>query len=126
MLQTSIAALADPNRFRIVELLRTGPRPVNDIAGALRLNQPQVSKHLKVLKDAGWVDVEARAQQRVYELQPEPLRELAGWLERCDIVKYGGLHASAGDARAVLDGARTLVMTTTRAPGRAATTSEAA
>lgn len=82
MLQTSIAALADPNRFRIVELLRTGPRPVNDIAGALRLNQPQVSKHLKVLKDAGWVDVEARAQQRLYELQPAPLRELADWLER--------------------------------------------
>jgi DNA-binding transcriptional ArsR family regulator len=82
MLQTSIAALSDPNRFRIVELLRTGARPVNDIAGALRLNQPQVSKHLKVLKDAGWLDVEARAQQRLYQLQPAPLRELSEWLER--------------------------------------------
>lgn len=82
MLSTSLAALADPNRFRIVELLRTGARPVNDIAGALRLNQPQVSKHLKVLKDTGWVDVEARAQQRLYQLQPAPLRELSEWLER--------------------------------------------
>lgn len=82
MLQTSIAALADPNRFRIVELLRTGARPVNDIADALSLNQPQVSKHLKVLKESGWVDVEPRAQQRLYQLQPGPLRELSGWLER--------------------------------------------
>lgn len=82
MLQTSIAALADPNRFRIVELLRTGARPVNDIADALSLNQPQVSKHLKVLKESGWVDVEPRAQQRLYQLQPGPLRELSIWLER--------------------------------------------
>lgn len=81
-MQTSIAVLADPNRFRIVELLRTGPRPVNDIAERLTLNQPQVSKHLKVLKDAGWVEVEAQAQQRVYELSPAPLREMARWLER--------------------------------------------
>ena len=82
MVSTTIAVLADPNRFRIVELLRTGPLPVNDIAGSLRLNQPQVSKHLKVLKDAGWVDVEARAQQRLYDLQAAPLRELSDWLER--------------------------------------------
>jgi hypothetical protein len=47
--------------------------------------------------------------------------QIADWLERCDIVKYGGLKATAEDARGVLDGARTLVMTTTRAPGRAST-----
>jgi len=82
MLQTTIAALADPNRFRIVELLRAGPRAVGDIADALRLNQPQVSKHLKVLKETGWVDVEAEAQKRLYELQAAPLRELSEWLER--------------------------------------------
>ena len=82
MLQTSIAAIADPNRFRIVELLRNGPYAVNDIVVSLQLNQPQVSKHLKVLKESGWVDVEARAQQRVYQLQAAPLRELADWLER--------------------------------------------
>ena len=78
----ALAALADPNRFRIVELLRAGERSVNDIGERLRLNQPQVSKHLRVLKEAGLVDVEARAQQRVYELRPQALRQLHEWLER--------------------------------------------
>ncbi len=82
MLQPALAALADPNRFRIVELLLAGPRPVSDIATQLGLNQPQVSKHLKVLKATGWLDVEPQAQQRLYQLQPAPLRELAAWLER--------------------------------------------
>jgi DNA-binding transcriptional ArsR family regulator len=81
MIET-FAALAEPNRFRIVELLRSGPRPVNDIGERLRLNQPQVSKHLRVLKEAGLVDVHPRAQQRLYELRAEPLRELHDWLER--------------------------------------------
>jgi DNA-binding transcriptional ArsR family regulator len=81
MLET-FAALAEPNRLRIVELLLAGPRAVNDIGEALKLNQPQVSKHLRVLKDAGLVDVEPRAQQRLYGLRPEPLRQLHDWLER--------------------------------------------
>jgi DNA-binding transcriptional ArsR family regulator len=76
------AALAEPNRFRIVELLRAGPRPVNDIGERLRLPQPQVSKHLRVLKEAGLVAVQPRAQQRLYELRAPPLRELHDWLER--------------------------------------------
>ena len=78
----ALAALAEPSRFRIVELLRAGPRPVNDIGERLRLNQPQVSKHLRVLKEAGVVDVQAKAQQRVYELRPDALRQLHEWLER--------------------------------------------
>lgn len=78
----TFAALAEPNRFRIVELLRAGARPVNDIGERLELNQPQVSKHLRVLKEAGLVEVEARAQQRVYALSPAPLREIDGWLEK--------------------------------------------
>jgi DNA-binding transcriptional ArsR family regulator len=78
----TFAALAVPNRFRIFELLCTGPRPVNDIGRRLRLNQPQVSKHLRVLKEAGLVDVQARGQQRLYELRPQPLRRLHDWLER--------------------------------------------
>jgi DNA-binding transcriptional ArsR family regulator len=82
MVVETFAALAEPNRFRIVELLRSGPRSVNDIGERLRLNQPQVSKHLRVLKEAGLVDVEARAQQRLYELRPQPLRRMQGWLER--------------------------------------------
>jgi DNA-binding transcriptional ArsR family regulator len=78
----TFAALAEPNRFRIVELLRSGARTVNEIGARLELNQPQVSKHLRVLKDAGLVNVEPRAQQRVYELRARPLRELHDWLDR--------------------------------------------
>ena len=81
MIET-FTALAEPNRLRIVELLRSGPRPVLEIGAALRMNQPQVSKHLRVLKEARLVDVEPRAQQRLYGLRPEPLRELGEWLER--------------------------------------------
>ena len=81
MIET-FAALAEPNRYRIVELLRSGGRSVNEIGARLDLNQPQVSKHLKVLREVGLVRVEPRAQQRVYELQAKPLRELHGWLDR--------------------------------------------
>ena len=79
----TFAALAEPNRFRIVELLlRSGARSVNEIGERLELNQPQVSKHLRVLKEAGLVDVEARARQRGYELRGKQLRQLHDWLER--------------------------------------------
>jgi DNA-binding transcriptional ArsR family regulator len=78
----TFAALAEPNRLRIVELLRSGSRTVNEIGERLALNQPQVSKHLKVLKGAGLVDMEPRAQQRIYELRTQPLRQLDRWLER--------------------------------------------
>jgi DNA-binding transcriptional ArsR family regulator len=78
----TFAALAEPTRFRIVELLRAGPRPVGEIGGRLRLNQPQVSKHLRVLKESGLVEAAPRAQQRLYRLRSEPLHELHQWLER--------------------------------------------
>ena len=82
MIET-LAALAEPNRFRIVELLlRSGPSPVNEIGARLHLQQPQVSKHLRVLREAGLVEVRPRAQQRLYELRAQPLRELHEWLER--------------------------------------------
>ena len=81
MIET-FAALAEPNRYRIVELLRAGPRSVNEIGERLDLAQPQVSKHLRVLKDVGLVDVEPRAQQRLYELRPQPLRKMHDWIER--------------------------------------------
>ncbi|WP_434045963.1 MULTISPECIES: ArsR/SmtB family transcription factor [Sorangium] len=76
------AALADPTRLRIVELLRAGPRPVGEICDRLPLPQPQVSKHLRVLRDAGLVDVQPRAQQRIYGLRARRLRELNAWIER--------------------------------------------
>jgi DNA-binding transcriptional ArsR family regulator len=78
----TLAALAEPNRLRIVELLRAGPRPVNDIRGRLKLRQSQASQHLKVLKDVGLVEIEPRAQQRFYKLRAEPLKQLHEWLDR--------------------------------------------
>jgi DNA-binding transcriptional ArsR family regulator len=78
----TLRALAEPNRLHIVELLRNGPRPVGYMAHRLRLRQPQVSKHLRVLSDAGLVDVRADAQRRIYALRPAPLQQLEVWLER--------------------------------------------
>lgn len=80
-MQVTFAALADASRLRIIELLRGGPQPVSAIADTLELRQPQVSKHLRVLKEAGLVDVEAQAQLRLYRLSPEPLRELQAWID---------------------------------------------
>jgi DNA-binding transcriptional ArsR family regulator len=81
MRNTSLSALSEPNRMRIVELLRDGPRPVGEIAGRLRLRQPQVSKHLRVLSEAGFVKANPVAQQRIYQLQSKPFEELDSWLE---------------------------------------------
>jgi DNA-binding transcriptional ArsR family regulator len=77
-----LAALGEPNRLRIVELLRGGPRPVNDIHLRLKLRQSQASQHLKVLRDVGLVKMEPRAQQRFYKLRAEPLKQLHDWLDR--------------------------------------------
>lgn len=74
-------ALAEPNRFRIIELLREGPRPVGEIAERLQIRQPQVSKHLRVLSEAGLVDVHPAANQRIYQLRREPFQTFAEWLE---------------------------------------------
>ena len=80
MLHQSLAALAEPNRFRIVDALRTGPSAVADLGARVSLGQPQVSKHLKVLRDCGLVRVYPRGQQRLYALSPEPFAELNAWL----------------------------------------------
>ena len=68
--------LSEQNRLDIVELLRAGAKPVNEITARLRLNQPQVSKHLRVLADAGIVNAHHIAQQRYYQLQQKPLLEI--------------------------------------------------
>jgi DNA-binding transcriptional ArsR family regulator len=77
-----LKALGEANRFQIVELLLGGPRPVGDMAVQLGLRQPQVSKHLRVLSDAGLVGVRVDAQRRIYALQPEALKELEVWVEK--------------------------------------------
>ena len=73
-------ALAEPNRRRILDFLAQRERPVNDLVSLLRVSQPAVSKHLRVLRDAGLVEVRAEAQRRLYRVRPEPLRELDDWL----------------------------------------------
>ncbi|MGC7097774.1 ArsR/SmtB family transcription factor [Amycolatopsis lurida] len=77
--QQRLTAISEPNRFRIVELLRDGPRSVGEIVEALDLGQPQVSRHLRLLADAGVVEVTKKAQQRIYRLRPEAMRELSDW-----------------------------------------------
>ena len=81
-MMATLRALAEPHRFQIVELLRGGPRPVGDMVTRLRLRQPQVSKHLRILSEAGLVDVRVDAQRRIYALRPAPLQELEVWLEK--------------------------------------------
>jgi DNA-binding transcriptional ArsR family regulator len=76
----SFAALAEPTRRQILDLLREQPHAVGGLVDALGMNQPAVSKHLRVLRDAGFVDVEVDAQRRIYSLRLEPLRELDAWL----------------------------------------------
>jgi DNA-binding transcriptional ArsR family regulator len=76
----AIEVLAEPNRRRILDLLRGGERPVGELVAQMTLTQPAVSKHLRVLKDAGLVDVRAQAQRRLYRIRPEPLAELDAWL----------------------------------------------
>jgi DNA-binding transcriptional ArsR family regulator len=78
----TLSALAEPHRLQIVELLRAGPSPVAEICARVPLGQPQVSKHLRVLRNAGLVHVRPRGQQRFYALRAESLRELDEWLER--------------------------------------------
>src|SRR5208282_118364 len=77
----TLSALAEPNRLRIVELLRETPCSVGEIAKRLVLRQPQVSKHLRVLNEVGFVGVRAMAQQRIYQLEARPFEELETWLE---------------------------------------------
>lgn len=75
------SALGEPSRLQIVELLAPRPYAVGEIAEALRIRQPQVSKHLKVLAESGIVRVEPRARRRIYHLQAEPFDEIARWVE---------------------------------------------
>jgi DNA-binding transcriptional ArsR family regulator len=86
-------ALAEPNRRRILDFLLERERPVNDLVSLLRVSQPAVSKHLRVLRDAGLVEARADAQRRLYRVRPGPLRELDDWL-----APYRAMWASRLDA----------------------------
>jgi DNA-binding transcriptional ArsR family regulator len=77
---TTFDVLAEPTRRRILDLLLEEPRSVNELVERLGLTQPGTSKHLRVLREAGLVQVRKDAQRRWYELRPEPLVEIDSWL----------------------------------------------
>lgn len=79
---TTLEALADDTRRRIVELLADGERTAGDLAGEFDVSRPAVSRHLRVLREAGLVTSRPEAQRRVYRLNLEPLSELDAWVER--------------------------------------------
>lgn len=78
---SSFSVLAEPQRRRILDLLRDVERPVGDLVRELGISQPAVSKHLRVMREAGIVESRVDAQRRLYRVRPEPLREIDLWLE---------------------------------------------
>ena len=75
-----LRTLADDNRRTVLEELRVRPATVNELASVLPIARPGVSRHLRVLREAGLVEVQRDAQRRIYSLRPEPLAELDAWL----------------------------------------------
>jgi DNA-binding transcriptional ArsR family regulator len=85
--------LAEPQRRRILDLLRDRERPVGDLVEMLRVSQPAVSKHLRVLREAGLVEARVDAQRRLYRIRADPLRQVDDWL-----APYRAMWASRLDA----------------------------
>ena len=77
---TTMQVIAEPRRQAILDLLREEELPVGELVRRLGVSQPLMSKHLRVLKDAGLVEVRADAQRRLYRIRPEPLAEIDHWL----------------------------------------------
>lgn len=75
-----LAALAEPNRRQILDLLSERPRDVGELGEGVGLSQPATSKHLRILREAGLVSVSPAGRRRVYAVRPEPLRDLDAWL----------------------------------------------
>jgi DNA-binding transcriptional ArsR family regulator len=74
-------AIADPTRRAILDRLRAGPAPVNALAGEFEQSRPAISKHLRVLREARLVSEQRVGRERLYELHPRPLQQVAGWIE---------------------------------------------
>jgi DNA-binding transcriptional ArsR family regulator len=79
-MESAFAIIAEPSRRAILSLLASAERSVGDIEAQLQLPQPSVSKHLRVLREAGFVEATVHAQRRLYRLRPEPLQEVDAWL----------------------------------------------
>ena len=93
VMESSFTIVAEPNRRAILGLLLSAERSVGEIERELRLSQPAVSSHLRVLRDAGFVESRVAAQRRLYRLRPEPLQELDDWL--APFRRYWSRHVDA-------------------------------
>ena len=88
-----LQTLADASRFQIVEALREGEQAVNDLASRMDIRQSGVSRHLRILEEAGFVRVRPDGQRRLYSLRPEPFRELGAWIDQYRTLWEGRLDA---------------------------------
>jgi len=91
--ESTFAIIAEPNRRAILSLLAASERSVGDIEERLRLSQPSVSKHLRVLREAGFVESRVDAQRRLYRIRPEPLMEVDAWL--APFRRFWSVHVDA-------------------------------
>ncbi len=92
-MESAFTVLAEPSRRAILMLLATAERSVGDLKSELDLSQPSVSKHLRVLREAGFVEAAIDAQRRVYRIRPEPLQEVDAWL--APFRRYWSAHVDA-------------------------------
>lgn len=92
-MESAFAIIAEPNRRAILNLLASSERSVGDIEEQLRMPQPSVSKHLRVLREAGFVESRVDAQRRLYRIRPEPLREVDAWLAQ--FRRFWSVHVDA-------------------------------
>ena len=105
----TLQVLAEPSRKAILDLLRDGEHPVGDVVATLRQSQPAVSKHLRILREAGLVEARVEGQRRVYRVRPEPLVELDQWLASYrrlweDVARSLGATARPNEGATVTDG----------------------
>jgi DNA-binding transcriptional ArsR family regulator len=89
-------AVAEPARRQLLDLLMLGPRPVGELVAGSGLSQPNTSRHLRILREAGLVEARADGQRRMYEVRPEGFAELARWLTPYVLLWQGGLDALEG------------------------------
>jgi len=92
---STLQTVADPCRFQIVEALRAGEQQVNDLVARMDIHQSGVSRHLRILEEAGFVRVRPDGPRRLYSLRPEPFRELDAWVSQYRALWEGRLDAFA-------------------------------
>jgi DNA-binding transcriptional ArsR family regulator len=92
---TTLQTLADPSRFQIVEALLEREQAVNDLVSKMEIHQSGVSRHLRILEDAGFVRMRPDGPRRLYSLRPEPFRELNAWVSQYRALWEGRLDAFA-------------------------------